>query len=151
VLTRCCGLFLLLDGGGVGGVIDISGNGAGCTETDILSDGPCVASDIRELIADVQAFLAEPKSNGLVAKLNQALFHVENGRFHVAANKLGDFVDQVNAKVNSGELTAAEGQQLIDAANAIIDVLQSSSKGYGLAARANVEETTWSAVKRLYR
>ena len=47
-LNRCCGLYPLLcndppacSASGVPGTINISGNGAGCTPTDIIADGPC--------------------------------------------------------------------------------------------------------------
>jgi hypothetical protein len=38
--NSCCGLYPLLNSGGVSGTIDISNNGAGCTEADILAHCP---------------------------------------------------------------------------------------------------------------
>lgn len=40
-LSECCGLYNLLSPGGVGGGTAIFNNGAGCTELDILANGPC--------------------------------------------------------------------------------------------------------------
>jgi hypothetical protein len=48
-LTQCCGLYSLLcsdppvcSGNGVGDIIAIFNNGAGCTEADIIANGPCL-------------------------------------------------------------------------------------------------------------
>jgi hypothetical protein len=154
-LTRCCGLFPLLDAGGVGGTVTISLNGAGCTEDDILRGGPCGVAEaiaaIEDLIADVQAVLGEPESHGLVAKLNEAVKALHKVHLKPAINKLGDFTDQVRAHINSGKLAADDGQQLIDSAQAIIDLLQAPSKNSEHAAQASLEASTWSGVKKLYR
>jgi len=40
-LTRCCGLYQLLKFGTIGGLKVLSGNGGGCTETDILAGTYC--------------------------------------------------------------------------------------------------------------
>jgi hypothetical protein len=40
-LSSCCGLYTLLHSGFIGGPINISENDTGCTEDDILANGPC--------------------------------------------------------------------------------------------------------------
>jgi hypothetical protein len=80
------------------------------------------------LIGDVEALVASGQidaedANGILAKLGEAKNHVGNGRVRPATRKLGDFIDQVNALINSNRIGAEEGQVLIDAAQDIIDVL----------------------------
>jgi hypothetical protein len=62
--------------------------------------------------------LKESHGMGLVAKLNEALKNLNKDKPNerVACNKLGDFIDQVNAYINSGRLSPEEGQDLIDTA-----------------------------------
>jgi hypothetical protein len=45
------------------------------------------------------------------------------GQTAQAIKKLDDFIKDVNGLVSRGELTAAQGQELIDDANAIIAAL----------------------------
>jgi hypothetical protein len=60
------------------------------------------------------------QGNSLQAKLNAALAAVQRGNPHAAAGAMGAFVNQVNAFIQNGTLTAAQGQSLIDQASAII-------------------------------
>ncbi len=49
-LKKCCGLYPILTGGGVGGAIIISGNRTGCdSEMEIVDYGPCTASKIASV------------------------------------------------------------------------------------------------------
>ncbi len=63
------------------------------------------------------------KYRGMKRKLNEAFDKLEAGNERVACNKLHDFIDQVNAAINSDPLTREEGQVLIDAANELINEL----------------------------
>jgi hypothetical protein len=45
------------------------------------------------------------------------------GNTRAASNKLGSFINEVNALVNSGRLETKEGQELIEAAQAAIDAI----------------------------
>ena len=71
------------------------------------------------------------RKNSLIAKLDAAIQHLEGGNEHAAIKKLQDFIDQVSAFIKNGILSSAEGQPVIDAAEAIIDAIQD-----GLAIRA---------------
>ena len=50
-----------------------------------------------------------------------ALAQLNRGHSFQAAQKLGDFTDQVNAYINVGILSPAQGQLLLDAANNVIN------------------------------
>jgi predicted outer membrane repeat protein len=83
---------------------------------------------IDELIAAVQA-LADSgtinggQSNALITKLENAAGYVDSGQEAQAISKMQTFISQVNSFIGSGVLTSAEGQPLIDKANAIIQSL----------------------------
>lgn len=53
-------------------------------------------------------------------KLQGVLSQINGGNNNGATNQLNAFINQVNAMVHSGALSAAQGQGLIDAANQII-------------------------------
>ena len=60
------------------------------------------------------------QGNALTSKLQNAINKLNQGNINSGVNKLESFINQVNAFINSGVLTAAEGEPLIDAANAAI-------------------------------
>jgi hypothetical protein len=64
-------------------------------------------------------------ANALVAKLEGAIAQLEQGNVRPAVNKLGAFVNQVEAFLQDGTLSADVGQSLIDAAGRIITTLGS--------------------------
>ena len=77
-----------------------------------------------DLIDDVESLfdagtLTKEQRDGLIAKLNAALSSLARGNIRAACNQLQAFINQVNAFINDGTLTPAEGQELIDSANAI--------------------------------
>ncbi|MGI0025647.1 MAG: FIMAH domain-containing protein, partial [Nitrososphaera sp.] len=78
----------------------------------------------EDLISDVESLvnagtLTEGQGDGLKAKLNSALASLAKGNIRAACNQLQAFINQVNDLISNGPLTPAEGQELIDAANAI--------------------------------
>lgn len=85
---------------------------------------------IGDLIAGIQdlqdaGVINGGNANALITKLEGALAKIDAGQPGPAVNKLEAFVSQVQAFVNTGKLTAAQGQPLIDGANAIIAALTS--------------------------
>jgi len=89
---------------------------------------PSPASQIDQLIADVQALvdsgtINSGQGNALITKLQNAQNYVTSGQTAQAISKLHTFINQVNSFISSGVLTSAEGQPLIDAANAAIHSL----------------------------
>ena len=63
------------------------------------------------------------ETKSLIVKLEGALQKLDKGNTNAACNQLGAFINQVNALINSGRLTFEEGEQLIFAAEAVIDEL----------------------------
>ncbi|MGH9837978.1 MAG: PQQ-binding-like beta-propeller repeat protein [Blastocatellia bacterium] len=62
-------------------------------------------------------------ANSLEAKLNAALASVERGNANAALGQLGAFKNQVEALVNSGKLSAADGQALLSLADLAITTI----------------------------
>jgi hypothetical protein len=86
------------------------------------------ANQITQLKADVQALvnggaLSSSHGQALTNKLDSAQKHLEKGNNNAAINKLQEFISQVNDFIANGQLTSADGQPLINAANAIINSL----------------------------
>jgi hypothetical protein len=78
--------------------------------------------DVGELVAS--GTINSGQGNSLVSKLETAIKQLERGNVRVAINLLEAFINEVNSTISSGVLTPAEGQPLIDQANAIIVALQ---------------------------
>jgi len=90
-----------------------------------------VVDSIQGLIAGVQelvdrGILNYGQGNSMIGKLEGALNQLGKGNVGPAINMLQSFVNEVSAFIQSGKLTPAEGQPLLDAANAIIAALMSS-------------------------
>lgn len=123
-----------------------------CQPTDTFTHAngcvpPSPAQQIAALSADVQALLtsgALPGSNGqaLLNKLDSAQKQLGKGNINAVIAKLQEFITQVNNYISSGKLTAADGQPLIDAANAIITSLSSGAS----AASVSVENAAANRV-----
>ncbi len=81
---------------------------------------------LDELIAGVEALppsVPGPQRKALVRKLEEAIKALDRGNVTVVINKLGDFTDQVEGLIGAGQISVAEGQPLIDAAESIIGQL----------------------------
>lgn len=158
-LASCCGLFPLLNGGGVGGPVVISGNGAGCTEAEILSGGPCLvepAVAINALVDDVAELVAtnalkESHGRALTNKLVSALKQLDKGNTASVIGKLQGVIDQLVGLTAAGQVDGAIADALISDAQAITDALQSPSKSTVPTPRASAKASTWSCVKVIYR
>ena len=57
---------------------------------------------------------------------------MDKGNTKPAINQLQAFINAVNADISSGKLTPAQGQPLIDAANAIVAVLSNPAPAAGV-------------------
>jgi parallel beta-helix repeat protein len=71
-----------------------------------------------------EGVMTENDVKPLISKLDAAIALMDRGKLFQASQKLGDFIDQVNALVNSGRLPEEEGNHLISLAQGIIDVLR---------------------------
>jgi hypothetical protein len=100
---------------------DDSGNNASCSFTvTVLSPQDQIGSLIDEINALVSGgALAPNKANPLITKLEGAAAKLDAAQTGAACSQLGAFINQVNAYIGNGTLTAAQGQELIDATNAI--------------------------------
>jgi hypothetical protein len=100
---------------------DDSGNSAQCSFTvTVLTPQEQIDAIINEIEAlIVGGTLAPNKANPLIAKLDSVAAKLDAGQVGAGCNQLGAFINQVNAYIGNGTLTAAQGQELIDATNAI--------------------------------
>jgi len=82
-------------------------------------------TDVRQLVTNLVNIGALLPANGqsLYAKLDSAKAKIAAGNKSGAITDLKAFINQVTTFVKTGKLTAAQGQTLIDAANAIIQQL----------------------------
>ena len=74
-------------------------------------------ADVRTLVAD--GVLNAGQGNGSLAKLAAAILSLDRGSTKGACNQLQAFVNQVSGVVGARQLSAAAGQELIDAAEAV--------------------------------
>jgi hypothetical protein len=103
--------------------------GVGDGEATVIVQTPQEATEALANAVDalVQAgVLSAGNGTALGAKLKGATAQLARGNTTAAVNQLEAFIRQVTDLVNSGELTAARGQSLIDAANRIIRAAQTS-------------------------
>jgi len=75
------------------------------------------------------AGLSGSQRQGLLSKLQAALDAINQGKTSVACNKLDDFISQVQAFVNNGTLTQAQGQPLVNSAANVRNTLGCTSNG----------------------
>jgi pullulanase-type alpha-1,6-glucosidase len=84
---------------------------------------------MRSLIMEIEVqvsggSLNRGQGNSLIAKLDTAIKNLNQGKAKTALNNLNAFTNQVQDLVADGVLTPAEGQSLIDAAEAIATQIQ---------------------------
>jgi predicted extracellular nuclease len=87
-----------------------------------------IEQEVNELIDAVQALVDDGTLNGgqgnaLTKKLENVLAKLAKGNTNAAANQLDAFINQVEDYVNGGILTAEQGDALIEAATALVEVL----------------------------
>jgi hypothetical protein len=85
--------------------------------------GPVVSSDLVGDVEDLVSAgnLAANNVKSLVSKINLAQKFLDEGRVAQAISMLEAFINQVNGYVNGGNMSPEAGQDLIDAAQAVID------------------------------
>ena len=100
-------------------VTDVAGNATSCTFTVKVLSPKEVADELieqcEELIADGTP--KQSQANGLINKLTRIIVKLDLAPpLKPACNQLKAFINQVEAFMNAGVLTAAEGDNLIDSA-----------------------------------
>jgi len=113
----CCG------GGGLEFAVNIT--------WEIYGPGKTPHELTESLIKEVQilvdmGILNLGQGNAFISKLDLALLKIDNGNFRVARNILIAFINQVNSYITEGILTEEEGQELILAAEDIIEQINNS-------------------------
>jgi hypothetical protein len=100
---------------------DDSGNNASCSFTvTVLSPQDQIAALIAQIKALVAAGkLAASNANPMINTLENAANQLGNGRVSQTCKKLDDFIKKTDGEINTGKLTAADGQVLINTAKAI--------------------------------
>jgi hypothetical protein len=83
------------------------------------------AEDVAALVTD--GILGNGEANALTSKLEAAQHQLDKANVKATANVLGAFINQVEAMVNSGRLTAEEAQPLLDSANDAIELIQAGA------------------------
>ena len=76
---------------------------------------------IEQALADGD--LTGGQANALTGKLEGALDALARGNDRAAVNKIGAFINQVDALVRSGRITAEEGNALVTAAQAALEAM----------------------------
>jgi hypothetical protein len=104
---------------------DGSSNTASCafTVTVLTPQGATqqVGNTVNALVS--QGTLSQANGNALTTKLQAAINSINSGNTTAGCNQLQAFINQTQAFINAGKLTRAQGQVLIDAANALKGVL----------------------------
>jgi argininosuccinate lyase len=83
-----------------------------------------VSDPIAALIAQIQALidagtLTQSQGDQLINRIEKVIDKLDSGQISAACAQLGVFINYVNQLINNGSLTPAQGQALIDGANAI--------------------------------
>lgn len=63
--------------------------------------------------------LTQEQGAGLLDKIQEINAKLDAGHTGAACNQLSGFINQVNGFINNGTLTPAQGQPLLDTANAL--------------------------------
>ena len=105
---------------------DASGN-VGSASVTVLVQGP--QDFAGDLIVEVNLLVTNGALNGgqgnsLVRKLEHIINKIDRGQINSALGQLQAFIDEVSSHVFNGVLSSADGQPLIDGAQAIVDFPQ---------------------------
>ncbi len=83
-----------------------------------------ITATVQDLVTS--GVLNKGQGNALIVKLNAAEKNLNKENTNAAINELNAFINQVNAYIKSGKLSPTDGQELIDDANSVINVLKTS-------------------------
>jgi len=97
--------------------------GAGTARASVAVETPQQAiADLEGVIGSLQSsgVLSPPTANNLVASLDAAIAKLDRSDYAGARSALETFISKVEGYIKTGRLSQADGQPLIDAANAIL-------------------------------
>jgi uncharacterized repeat protein (TIGR01451 family) len=111
---------------------------------------------INQLIAQVNALirsgqLSDKEAKKLINHLENALKQVNKGNEKPAINQLEDFIKEVNKLVSKHELSNSKGQELIAAAERIINILKGKTNVFVENNAASVKNPFSSAARDGYK
>ena len=90
----------------------------GLTSQDVIAT---VGDQVQDLVNS--GALNQGQGNSLTVKLTNILNSLNQGKTKNACNQLDAFINEVNAQVSSGVLTAAQGQALLNVATSLKQML----------------------------
>lgn len=101
---------------------DVNDDGVGdaCVTPTVLMEEVIVV--VEETLGDIENISAGEVS-AIVGKLESAADKLEDGKINGALGSLNAFINQIEALINSGQLSAAEGRELIAVVELIIDAI----------------------------
>src|SRR5439155_20946120 len=104
---------------------DSSNNAASCAFTVTVLTPQGATQQLNDSVNGLvsQGVVSQGNGNALTTKLQAAISSLNKGDTTAACNQLKAFVNQVQAFINNGQLTQAQGQALINSANAIRAIL----------------------------
>ncbi len=100
--------------------VNEDGIGDACVPPTVLMEEVIVV--VEETLGDIENITAGELS-AIVGKLESAADKLENGKINGAIGSLNAFINQIEALINSGQLSAAEGGELIAVVELIIDAI----------------------------
>jgi len=105
---------------------DIYNNTSSCSFTVTVKTVLQTLDDLRASVNANQQLNGTQK-NGLLAKLDAAKQHIQNGNQNGACSKLSDFVNSVQNFISHGDISAATGNAWISTANHIRNAIGCTS------------------------
>ncbi len=133
-------------------VIDTGVSGNREVTTVAICCGPITpAKAIGDLIISVQnminsGYITAANGKEILAKLNSALYDLQKNSTKNAINDLNAFTNKVQAQINGHKITSAQGQSLINSANAIISQLSGTKSALSALVLADTAQVTQALI-----
>ena len=142
-LSEFCGLFNLLNGDGISGNLNISGNKIDPSKQDILDGGPCNAEDlIEDLVFSINnSNIPKGTMTSLTHLLENAEKSLQKGNNGAAVNQLEAFINKLKAQ-DGKKIDGLSVNIWMDASQQIIALIQT-----GLAKNSNGQILTSASPK----
>ena len=142
-LSEFCGLYALLNGGGLSGNLIVTDYNVNTLEQDILAEGPC---STEELIEDLISSISSSNiPSGIMTSLTYLLDNSEKslqgGNNGAAVNQLEAFINLLEAQ-DGKKINGLSGDGWIDASQGIIALIQT-----GLAKNSNEQNLSSASAK----
>jgi hypothetical protein len=100
--------------------------GHGDCKYPVKEDTEEIEDEINDLIDSGQFDINSGQAENLLYRLQHAVEKTDDGKINVAIKMLESFINKINAYINSGAITEANGDGLIAGVQDIIDYLESN-------------------------